>query len=108
MERNRLQYLGRQGIEYDKSKLRYELVNGMNVCVEVGEDLAANPLVHEMVSSVVENANAELADFEKIKKYTILPRKFLQSRDEMTATSKTKSRVILKNFTDEIDKMYLE
>lgn len=41
MERNRLQYLGRQGIEYDKSKLCYELVNGMNVCVEVGEDLAA-------------------------------------------------------------------
>ena len=100
--------LDRQGIEYDKSKLRYELVNGMNVCVEVGEDLAANPLVHEMVARVVENANAELADFEKIKKFTILPRKFLQSRDEMTATSKTKSRVILKNFADEIDKMYLE
>lgn len=100
--------LDKQGMEYDKSKLRYELVNGMNVCVEVGEDLAANPLVQEMVARVVENANAELADFERIKKYTILPRKFLQSRDEMTATSKTKSRVILKNFADEIDKMYLE
>lgn len=100
--------LDRQGVEYDKSKLRYELVNGLNVCVEVGEDLASNPLVHEIVAKAVETANAELADFERVKKFTILPRKFLQSRDEMTPTSKTKYRVIVKNFADEVEKLYKE
>ncbi len=98
--------LDKQDVEYDKSKLRYELVNGMNVCVEVGGDIAAHPLVYEIAAKAVENANADLADFERVKKFTILPRKFLQSRDEMTATSKTKSRVILKNYADEVEKLY--
>ncbi len=101
-----MRILDSRGVEYDKSSLRYELVNGMKTCVEVGPDLVENPIVRDIVEKAVGNANAELADFEAIKKYVITPRKFLQSRDELTPTSKTKSRVIIKNFAAEIESMY--
>jgi len=103
-----MRILDAQGTPYDKAPLRYELVNGMNTCVEVGPDLVANPTVQSIVENAVAKANAELADYEAIKKYVILPRKFLQSRDELTPTSKTKSRVIMQNFAAEIASMYAD
>lgn len=101
-----LRILDARGVTYDKTKLRYEMVNGMQACVEVGPDLVSNPVVKEIVDNAVAKANAELADFETVKKYVIPQRKFLQSRDELTPTSKTKFRVIMKNFADEISSLY--
>ncbi len=101
-----MRILDAQGAAYDKTKLRYDLVNGMNTCVEVGPDLAKNSTVRVIVENAVAKANAELADFETIKKYVIIQRKFLQSRDELTPTSKTKSRVIMDNYKAEIASMY--
>ena len=38
------------GVPYDKEKLRYELVNGMNICVEVGPELANSELVKRLLA----------------------------------------------------------
>ncbi len=95
-----------KGVPYDKEKLRYELVNGLNVCVEVGPELASSEFVNKIVGDTVEAANQELADFEKVKKFKIPQRKFLQRFDELTPTSKPKQRVIMKNFAAEIDALY--
>lgn len=101
-----MRILDQQGTSYDKSVLKYEIVNGMNICVEVGEDLAAHPFTNKVVENAVQAANAELAEFESIKKYKILTRKFLQRLDELTPTLKTKARVIDKNFSAEINSLY--
>lgn len=95
-----------KGIGYDKDQLRYEIVNGLSVCVEVGPDLADNELVREIVAETVNAANQELADFEQIKKFKIPRRKFLQRLDELTPTSKTKRRVISVNFASDIESLY--
>jgi long-chain acyl-CoA synthetase len=103
-EINRL--FDQKGITYDKSKLKYEMINGMNSCVEVGEDLANNQLVKEMIDKTISEANAELAGFEQVKRFMVLPRRFLQSQDELTPTSKTKARNILIHFAEEVEALY--
>jgi len=95
-----------KGIPYEKSKLHYESVNGMNTCVEVGLELASSEFVNQIVAETINTANKELADFEQIKKFMIPQRKFLQRFDELTPTSKTKQRVILANFAADIDSLY--
>lgn len=56
------------------------------IYVEIAEDgeliakLTNHPIVSSLVKKAVANANVSLSDYEKIKKYTILPRKLTQSR----------------------------
>ncbi|MGE5454987.1 MAG: AMP-dependent synthetase/ligase, partial [Methylocystaceae bacterium] len=95
-----------KGIPYDKEKLHYEPVNGMNTCVEVDPALAKADFVYELVAATVNKANEELADFEQIKKFKIPSRKFLQRFDELTPTSKAKQRVIISNFAVDIEELY--
>lgn len=96
----------KKGFPYDKEKLCYELVNGMNVCVEVGSDLAGAEFVKQSVAEIVDKANRELANFEQIKKFKIPQRKFLQKYDELTPTSKAKQGVIMTNFAADIKSLY--
>jgi len=95
-----------KGIAYDKEKLKYELVNGLNTCVEVGPELYEAEFVRQIIAETVNQANAELADFEQIKKFRIPHRKFLQKYDELTPTSKAKQRVIMANFAEDIESLY--
>ncbi len=95
-----------KGIAIDESKLVYAVVNGMNTCVEVGEDFVKHPALVEMIEGVVKKANSELADFESIKKYHILSRKLTEERGEMTPTLKVKTRVVRKNYSQEIESLY--
>ena len=50
----------------------------------------------------------DLAPFEQVKKFTLIKREFSQESGELTPTLKLKRRVILKNYADDIEKMYLE
>ncbi|HZK42939.1 MAG TPA: long-chain fatty acid--CoA ligase [Syntrophomonadaceae bacterium] len=93
-------------IPFDESQLVYEEINGTQSCVEVGSDLATHPGIVSLVQNVVDQANSELSDFETVKNFYISPRKFTQSRDELTPTQKPKNRVIVKNFAEEIEALY--
>ncbi len=95
-----------KGILFDENELKYDIINGLNSCYEVGDDLVNHPAVKQIVDEVIGKANKQLADFEQVKKYVILRRKFLQSRDELTATQKLKGKVVGKNFAGEIDSIY--
>ncbi len=101
-----LKLLDQKGISYDKSKLSYEIVNGTNTCVEVGTDLVKHSLTVEIVEKAINAANEDLAEFEAIKNYRILTRKFLQRLNELTPTLKTKSRVIKEHFADDINALF--
>ena len=48
----------------------------------------------------------ELAQFERIKKVTLLPREFTLEAGELTPTLKVKRRVIEQKYKDLIDRMY--
>ncbi len=96
----------KQGIEYDKSKLVFGETNGAEICVEVGEDFVQNPLLQQIISDEITAGNSKLEDFESVKQYEILRKRFTEEREEITPTQKTKKHVIMKNYKDSIESLY--
>jgi len=95
-----------KGFYFDESKLVYAEINGIDTCIEVGDDVVNNPMVKELIEGEIKRINGYLEDYETIKQYTILPRKFTEERGELTPTLKLKNRVIVEHYKDEIEKMY--
>jgi long-chain acyl-CoA synthetase len=69
--------------------------------------LAREPRVVELVSDIVEDVNRERSRFEQVKRFVILPRDFEMEQGEVTPTLKLKRRVVLENFADEVEGLYL-
>lgn len=101
-----IEFFDREGIAYDKSKLVFGEDNGARICMEVGEDFINQPLLQKMIANNVEEINSKLENFEQIKQYTIIPRRFTEERDELTPTQKTKKRVIMEHYAEEIEELY--
>ena len=70
------------------------------------EDLCANPKVNEMIGELIETLQQQLAHYEQIKRFTLIPHHFSMENGELTNTLKLKRRVIHENYREEIDKMY--
>ena len=51
-------------------------------------------------------ANKNLARYEQIKKFVIVPEPFTEETGELTPSQKRKRRVILKKYEKEIEEMY--
>ncbi|MBD5321286.1 MAG: long-chain fatty acid--CoA ligase [Bacteroides sp.] len=69
-------------------------------------DLAADPQVHAMMEQRIESLLKELASYEKIKRFTLLPHEFSMDNGELTNTLKIKRRVISEHYAREIEAMY--
>lgn len=70
------------------------------------EDLVRNSEIIKMISERIEQLQKGLASFEKIKKFTLLPREFSIEFGELTNTLKIRRPVINHNFANEIEAMY--
>lgn len=78
--------------------------------IKTGEDLplAEHPRIKKLVESIVDEKNKELARYESIKKYRILPEDFSQESGELTPTLKVKRKVVNTKYADLIEEMYAE
>jgi len=72
------------------------------------EELCANPQINEMMMDRISTLQQQLAHYEQIKRFTLLPHHFSMERGELTNTLKIKRRVLNENYRAEIDKMYEE
>lgn len=72
------------------------------------EDLINNNQIKDMFEKRFEDLQKEFSVFEKIKKFTLLPKEFTIEAGEVTATLKLKRKVILEKYKALIDKMYAE
>ncbi|ACH39138.1 acyl-CoA synthetase, AMP-forming [Citrifermentans bemidjiense Bem] len=70
------------------------------------EDLVVHQPVIELYKSRVEAVNNELAPFQTIKKFALLPRDFTMDSGELTPTLKVKRQVISERYRDQIDHLY--
>ncbi len=70
------------------------------------EELVAKPEVVGHYQELIAELTAELAQFEKIKKVTLLTREFSLEAGELTPTLKVKRRVVEEKYKALIDKMY--
>jgi long-chain acyl-CoA synthetase len=60
-----------------------------------------------LYEEIVEALNRELSQFERIKKFRVLPREFSIESGELTPTMKVKRKVVEQNWAADIDELYL-
>jgi long-chain acyl-CoA synthetase len=70
------------------------------------EELAQSEPVAKEVQRLITKVNKQLAPFEQIRKFRILPRDFSIESGEMTATMKVRRAKVLANFKDVVDSLY--
>ena len=72
------------------------------------EQLCADTRIYRMMMERIATIQQQLAHYEQVKRFTLLPRPFTMAEGELTNTLKLKRQVIYRNFSDEIEKMYEE
>lgn len=70
------------------------------------EDLLRNIDIRTMIQERIDKLQESFAGFERIKKFTLLPRAFSMEAGELTNTLKIKRKVINSRYAREIDAMY--
>lgn len=75
---------------------------------ETREQLCADSQIYEMMKERIDTLQQQLAHYEQIKRFTLLPHNFSMERGELTNTLKIKRRVLNENYRKEIEKMYEE
>ena len=71
-------------------------------------DLCQNKAINQMLMERIDTLQQQLASYEQVKRFTLLPQPFSLERGELTNTLKIKRRVLNENYKREIDKMYEE
>lgn len=72
------------------------------------KDLLSKPEIYDMFKERIDTLQQEFAHYEQIKKFTLLPEPFSMERGELTNTLKIKRPVLMKNYAEQIEKMYEE
>ena len=70
------------------------------------DDLICNSDIRDMMERRIERLQSGLAAFEKIKKFTLLPKEFTIESGEITNTLKLCRPVIANHYSKEIEAMY--
>ena len=72
------------------------------------EELCRDKRINRMLMERIDTLQQQLAHYEQVKRFTLLPHAFSMERGELTNTLKIKRRVLNENYKAEIDKMYEE
>lgn len=83
-----------------------EYANASGIEFSNNEELVENPLVRSLYAKRIEESQKHLAPFERIKRFTLLPREFTMENGELTNTLKIKRPVINEHYAEEIEAMY--
>jgi long-chain acyl-CoA synthetase len=65
-----------------------------------------DPQVHALFQRVVDAVNAELAHYERVRKFALLPVEFTIAAGELTPTMKVKRRIVEERYRDVIERLY--
>ena len=72
------------------------------------EQLSGHPEVVALIRDEVEERNGQLASFESVRKFHILPRDLSIETGEMTPSLKIKRRVVVERYNTELEALYAE
>ena len=78
----------------------------LKVTPDVARTRVDAPEVRALFQQIVDEANRSLAQFERIKKFVVLPAEFSVATGEMTPTLKIKRRVVVDRYRQIIDEIY--
>ena len=85
-----------------------EYVKDNNISYSSREELCKNERINQMIRERIDTLQQQLATYEQIKRFTLLPRAFSMEAGELTNTLKIRRPILLKNYAKEIEKMYEE
>ena len=79
-----------------------------NIAFENREELCTNPQIIEMMKERIDTLQQQLAHYEQVKRFTLLPHHLSMEKGELTNTLKIRRRVLSENYKEQIDAMYVE
>lgn len=71
-------------------------------------ELVNNSEIHRMLQERIDKLQAGLAGYEKVKKFTLLPKEFTMEAGELTNTLKLRRNIINTRYAREIEAMYAQ
>jgi long-chain acyl-CoA synthetase len=83
-----------------------KLAKENGVTAETWEKLIESNFVQNLVRKAVADANSQLASYESIKKYLVLPNEFTVESGELTPSMKVKRKVVDERYKKQIDSLY--
>ncbi len=83
-----------------------EYARSINLQYQCKSELLRHSKVVEFFESRINELQKELAKFEQVKKFTLLPRAFSMELGEITPTMKLRRRIIEATYKQEIEQMY--
>ena len=89
-------------------RLLEEYARNNGISYQSMEELCRKPEVNAMLKERIDTLQQQLAYYEQVKRFTLLPEPFSMDKGELTNTLKLKRRVVNEHFKAEIDKMYEE
>ncbi|RKY54738.1 MAG: long-chain fatty acid--CoA ligase [Candidatus Neomarinimicrobiota bacterium] len=94
-------------IVLDRENIRgWALENGVEM--EPYERFVRDERLVEFISKEIERRTERFSNFERVKKFRILPRDLTMEENELTPSLKVRRRVVLEHFADVVDEMYRE
>ena len=78
----------------------------LNIAYSSMEELLKAPAIYQYFEQKINAQQANLANYEKIKRFRLLPEPFSLEKGELTNTMKIKRSVVFANYEQLIDEMY--
>lgn len=89
-------------------KMLEEYAKNNGIAFASRQELCDNPEINKMLKARIDTIQQQLAQYEQIKRFTLLSEPFSMEKGELTNTLKIKRRVLNENYKEQIDKMYEE
>ena len=85
-----------------------EYARAHQIVIDSREQLCSDPRIIEMMKERIDTLQQQLAHYEQVKRFTLLPHHLSMEKGELTNTLKIRRRVLNENYKAEIEKMYEE
>jgi long-chain acyl-CoA synthetase len=79
-----------------------------NIPFKDREQLCADPRIIQMMKERIDTLQQQLAHYEQVKRFTLLPHHLSMEKGELTNTLKIRRRVLNENYKEQIEAMYLD
>ena len=89
-------------------RLLEEYAREHHITFDDRRDLCQNKQIYDMLAERIDTLQQQLAQYEQVKRFTLLPQPFSMEHGELTNTLKIKRRVLNENYRKEIERMYEE
>lgn len=76
------------------------------ISADDSDSLMSNPKTISFIMEQIEMYQKDIADFEKIKRITLLPHHFSIMNGEVTNTMKVRRPIVTRNYAEQIERMY--